>query len=177
MCGPSWWCCYCASFLTRATQCFRAKGPRKHSSARLQEAVEREYPETGGGRNLTSSPKPSWGHLGAVLEPSSGRLGAVLGPSWGRLGVLLGALGALLAPLGAILGRFGALLGPFWASLRAKRRCSKINVKHRSEWPSGRPRWAQVGPSWGQVAILSPLEALQDVLIPSCLHLVVFMSS
>ena len=73
--------------------------------------------------------RPSWGHLGAILDGRSAsldRVGAILEPSWDHLGPSWRHLRAVLRRLGpswavlAILGRLGAILsrlGPSWAVL------------------------------------------------------------
>ena len=128
----------------------------------------------------------SWGRLGTswLINASEQRVGSDLAPSWGRLGAILVPSWALLGPLGAVLGPLGALLEPSWVHLERLKsqkdeqaKTSKNLNKYCIFGSRGVPRGAQVGPSWGQVAILSALEAFQDVFLSSCHHLVVFFSS
>ena len=85
-----------------------------------------------------------------------------MGPSWGRLGALLGPLGAVLGPLGAVLGPLGELLGPSWGHLeRLKTQKDEVVKAFKNHWflqGLGAPRGSKMGRSWGEVAILSPLE-------------------
>ena len=86
--------------------------------------------------------RPSWGHLGAILEP----LGAVLGPPWGLLGRSWGVL--------------GASRGHLEVTLHCLRRLSSKSAKmqplpHEMLIFVAKmgPRWGQVGPSWAQVGV------------------------
>ena len=75
----------------------------------------------------------------------------------------MGHLGAFLGSLGAVLGPPWALLGASWGHLgHLKMRkvrnieCSKTPVNYRSDWPSGGPREARVGPKLGSSCDLKP---------------------
>ena len=107
----------------------------------------------------------------------------VLGPSWGRLGPSW----ALLGPSWRLLGPSWGLLGSSWSRLRAilgvlTRKAAML--KNHRKTQVGRalglskmgPSWAKLGPSCDLEPSWSPSRPHHIVLIPSCLHLVVFMS-